>query len=223
MASMSRAPQSLQSRYADEHGIKPKRRWRRTAATLLGGTMLLAGGIAVVDNGPDLIDGTTPAALAQVATLGTPPPDAEASAAPAEELSAEDSMLAYAACMRENGVETDDPQFDINGDLISKPTYDKGKEGETFQAASEACGDLLLALKPALDPALQAEQTENALRFAACMRDQGLDWPDPAPDGSKFAGSEVKVDKGSPEFAAAFEACGDELAVDAAEGEGKSD
>ena len=185
--------------------------------------MLLAGGIAVADISLGVVDGTTPAALAQVATLGTPPPDSEASAAPAEELSSEDSMLAYAACMRENGVETDDPQFDINGDLISKPTFDKGKVDEVFQAASEVCGDLLLALKPALDPALQAEQTENALRFAACMRDQGLDWPDPASDGSKFTGSEIKVDKGSPEFAAAFEVCGDELALDAAEGEGKSE
>jgi hypothetical protein len=69
-------------------------------------------------------------------------------------------------------------------------------------------------MKPALDPALQAEQTEAALRFAACMRDQGLDWPDPAADGSKFAGSDVKVDKKSPEFQAAFEVCNEELAVE---------
>ena len=223
MAGMNHSPQSLQSRYADKHDRQPMRRGRRGAVILVAGAMLLAGGIAIVDSGLGTVDGTTPAARAQVATLGTPPPDAEASTAPTEELSAEDSMLAYTACMRENGVETDDPQFDVNGDLVSKPTFDRGKEDETFRAASEACGDLLLALKPALDPALQAEQTENALRFAACMRDQGLDWPDPAPDGSKFASADFKIDKVSPEFFAAFEVCDQELATDAIEESGKSD
>lgn len=188
----------------------------------MAGAFVFAIGLVTVSTGLAVVDGTTPAALAQVATLGSPPPDAEASAAPIEELSAEDSMLAYAACMRENGVATEDPQFDINGNLISKPAFkaalDKSQGDETFLAASDICGDLLMALKPALDPALQAEQTESALRFAACMREQGLEWPDPAPDGSKFAGSDFKLDKKSPEFAATFEACSDELALDGAGG-----
>ena len=51
---------------------------------------------------------------------------------------------------------------------------------------------------------------------AGCMRDQGLDWPDPAADGSKFAGSDVKIDKKSPEFQAAFEVCDEALAAEAA-------
>jgi hypothetical protein len=133
-------------------------------------------------------------------------------------LSAEDSLIAYAACMREHGIETDDPQFDVSGNLVSKPAFKaalkSGEGDETFAAAQADCGDYLVAMKPALDPALQAEQTEAALRFAACMRDQGLDWPDPAADGSKFAGSDVKVDKKSPEFQAAFEVCNEELAVE---------
>jgi hypothetical protein len=120
--------------------------------------------------------------------------------------------------MREHGIETDDPQFDVNGNLVSKPAFKaalKPGEGDgDFAAAQAVCGDYLVAMKPALDPALQAEQTEAALRFAACMRDQGLDWPDPAADGSKFAGSDVKVDKKSPEFQAAFEVCNEELAVE---------
>lgn len=187
------------------------------AIMLLAGASILAGGIAVASLGLAVAAGTTATANAQVATLGTPPPSPPASTTPTLELNAEDSLLAYAACMRENGIETDDPQFDVNGDLISKPAFKaafKAGEGdETFAAAQEACGDLLMALKPALDPALVAEQSENALAFAQCMRDQGLDWPDPAADGSKFAGSALEVDKASPEFAGAFAACSDELAL----------
>jgi len=187
--------------------------------------MLIAGGLALAGIGLAAIAETTPTAQAQVATLGTPPPSPEASTTPTPEPSAEDSLLAYAACMREHGIETDDPQFDVNGNLVSKPAFKaalkSGEGDEAFAAAQADCGDHLVAMKPALDPALQAEQTEAALRFAACMRDQGLDWPDPAADGTKFAGSDVEIDKKSPEFHAAFEVCDDELAIEDASGAGQ--
>jgi len=190
----------------------------------LASILLLAGSIAFAGVALSTFTGTGPGALAQVATLGTPPPDADpdASATPEPELDAEESLLAYASCMRDYGIETDDPQFDINGDLISKPDFKaamkKGQGGEAFTSAQEACGHLLMAVKPVLDLALQAEQTDKALAFAACMREQGLDWPDPAPDGTKFAGSAGEIDKQSPEFAAAFETCADELALGGEEG-----
>jgi hypothetical protein len=158
-------------------------------------------------------------ALAQVATLGSPPPVAEASLAPAEELSEHDAMLAYVECMRDNGVEVTDPIFDASGNLVDGLEFEGGKDAksEDFQAASEACGDFLVAFKPAADPALEAEQTEAALHFAVCMREQGLDWPDPAPDGTKFAGAEIKIDKKSAEFQAAYGVCDEALALDAVE------
>jgi hypothetical protein len=197
--------------------IRPVRNRRHPVPRLLAFT-LIAGGLALASIGLAAFAETTPTAKAQVATLGTPPPSPQASSTPAPELSAEDSLVAYAACMREHGIETDDPQFDVSGNLVSKPAFKaalkSGEGDETFAAAQADCGDYLVAMKPALDPALQAEQTEAALRFAACMRDQGLDWPDPAADGSKFAGSDVKVDKKSPEFQAAFEVCNEELAVE---------
>ncbi len=162
-----------------------------------------------------------PPTLAQVATLGSPPPDAEASTVPAEALGEQDTMLAWAECMRANGVEVTDPIFDASGAFIgglefegTKDAGPKDAKSEPFQAASEACSDFLVAFKPVADPALEAEQTEAALRFAACMREQGLDWPDPAPDGTKFAGSDIKTDKKSVEFQAAYEVCDDELAVE---------
>ena len=126
-------------------------------------------------------------------------------------------MLAFAACMRENGVEVGDPRFDASGNLVGGLDFAKGNGDEAFIGAYEACTEFLVALKPALDPAQQAEQTEAALRFARCMRDQGLDWPDPAPEGAKFAGADIKIDKKSPEYATAFEVCDEELAIDGQE------
>jgi hypothetical protein len=48
------------------------------------------------------------------------------------------------------------------------------------------------------------------------MREQGLDWPDPAAAGSRFADVDIKIDKESPEFQAAFEVCDEALAAEAA-------
>ncbi len=201
--------------------IRPIRNHRHPVPRLVAFT-LIAGGLALASIGLAAVAETTPTAQAQVATLGTPPPSPQASTTPTPELSAEDSLIAYAACMREHGIETDDPQFDVDGNLVSKPAFKaalkSGEGDETFAAAQADCGDYLVAMKPALDPALQAEQTEAALRLAACMRDQGLDWPDPASDGSRFAGSDVEIDKKSPEFQAAFEVCGDELTAEDASG-----
>jgi hypothetical protein len=162
-------------------------------------------------------------ALAQVATLGSPAPEPETSSAPTEVLSEQDAMLAYAQCLRDNGVEVTDPIFDAGGGMTGGLEFAGGKDAgpkdekdPSFQLATEACDEFLVAFKPAADPALAAEQTEAALRFAVCMREQGLDWPDPAPEGTDFAGADIKVDKESPEFMAAFEVCDAQLAVDAA-------
>jgi hypothetical protein len=157
-------------------------------------------------------------AHAQVASLGTPPPEAESSAAPDVELSEQDAMLAYAECMRDAGVEVTDPVFDAAGGLVDGLEFGtdaKGVDakGEGFTEATAACEHFLVAFKAPADAELQAEQLERELAFAACMRDQGLDWPDPAADGSKFAGADIKLDKESPQFDTAFAACGEELAL----------
>ena len=167
-------------------------------------------------------------ALAQVATLGSPPPEAEASAAPAEGLSEQEAMLAYAGCMRDNGIEVSDPAFDAAGNFVGGLEFAGGKDGGPkdakggeFVAATGACAAFLVAFKPPADPALEAEQTEAALRFAVCIREQGLDWPDSAPDGSEFGGADIKVDKESPEYRVAFEACDEVLASEQEDGSEK--
>lgn len=45
--------------------------------------------------------------------------------------------------------------------------------------------------------------TERALKFTQCMRDQGIDMPDPGPDGNVFGGGSADKEK----LAAATRAC----------------
>lgn len=149
-------------------------------------------------------------ASAQVATLGSPAPEAsEAPASPAPD--GQRSLLDWAACMRDQGIDMDDPVFGLDGDLIGG----LGKSGEgskvdakgaQYVAATEACADLLAAFKAPPDPAQQAEQAEVRLAWAACMRDQGIDMPDPATDGT-YSSYDWKVDLKSEDYVAADETC----------------
>jgi hypothetical protein len=152
------------------------------------------------------------AASAQVATLGSPAP--EASAVPASPTpDGQETLLAWAACMRENGVEMDDPRFGLEGELVGGLGEDgvgkKGDaEGETYQLASEACSELVSVFKAPVDPTQQAERADQLLVWAACMREQGVDLPDPNADGT-FPDYGWKLDLKGDEYTAADEVCRD--------------
>lgn len=117
--------------------------------------------------------------------------------------------------MRENGVEMDDPRFGLDGEL----TGGLGKDGagtkvdtrsEAYSAASDACAELLTAFKAPPDPEQQAEQTERLLAWAGCMREQGVDIPDPDADGS-FSSDDFKLDLKGGEYTTANETCAEVL------------
>ena len=155
-----------------------------------------------------------------VATLGSPSPAAAASTAPQSSLDPEEAALAFAECMREHGVDMPDPQVGANGQV--NVTIGRG-EGEpidraTMQAAQEACQGLLEgALGEPQE--LTAEEKDAMLAFAQCMRDHGIDMPDPQFEG----GGAVSIGGGPGEcdgpafdprssaFQEAEEACRDEL------------
>ena len=160
---------------------------------------------------------TTSGAAAQVATLRTPGPDAEASAAPVEEVEGQEAILQFVACLRDNGIDLPDPQFGLEGGFFG------GGESQLagidfmspdFLAAMEACQSLLDALRPEIDPEQQAEQNEEMLEFAECMRAEGIeDFPDPDPIRGLTLGSMrgenggLAFDPFSPEFLAASSVC----------------
>ena len=152
------------------------------------------------------------AASAQVATLGSPAPAAsEVPETPGPD--GQQGLIDWAACMRDNGVEMDDPRFGLDGELIGG----LGKDGagakadvasETYEAASAACADHLTTFKAPLDPEQRLERAELVLAWAGCMREQGIDMPDPDADG-RYSSYDWKLDLKDADYAAADELCRD--------------
>ena len=132
------------------------------------------------------------AALAMVALMGAGCSSAPAKTGTATSTSggttnvttARDKALKFAACMRDKGVSAF-PDPDASGDL----TIDQVVNGSSLDTNSAAFKQALSACKD-LEPAgftgtkRTPEQQKVALKFAQCMRDNGVkDFPDPAPDG----------------------------------------
>lgn len=130
-----------------------------------------------------------------VVTLETPsPPGSQPSTAPdappTPPSDPQEAMLAYVACMRDHGVEMPDPEFTADGGVIMRvsgtadeddggPTVVGGPGDPAFVKAHEACGSLMEGTVRDLDPEQVAQAQAEALAFAQCMRDHGVDMPDP--------------------------------------------
>jgi len=122
-----------------------------------------------------------------------PEPDAP-SAAPTPD------AYAYAACMRDHGIDMSDPDPQTGlptlGDSVDP-------ESAAFEKAHEACGDLLPGGIRG-----QGDDTEldSYLEFATCMRKNGMpDFPDPQPGSGE--GMFPGADRNDPAFGKAAEAC----------------
>ena len=88
-------------------------------------------------------------------------------------------MLAYTECMRDHGVDMPDPQTDGEGRTMV--ALDADPESGEFQEAQTACEPLMdnAISQMEIDPEREAEMKEQLLEYAACMRDHGIDMPDP--------------------------------------------
>lgn len=95
-----------------------------------------------------------------------------------------EALLAFAACMRENGVDMADPTFDADGNTtggLFGPDSNIDPQSDEFQAAQEACGSILEGVQFGGGPGgnFDPDQIQTALNdFTACLRDEGLDVDD---------------------------------------------
>jgi predicted small secreted protein len=112
----------------------------------------------------------------------------------------EEARLEFAECMRGHGVDMPDPQPGQNGVIIGGT---KGPGGKTTgidpddpqtKKALAACKGKLGDLGQEPSPEEQEEFKEDALAFAECMREHGVDMPDPQFDGE----GHVKMRIGGP-------------------------
>ena len=159
------------------------------------------------------------AAASEVATLKSPSPGQDVADETPPPVSDDpmDALLDFAACMRENGVDMPDPQAGGGtviieaglGDGTSPPSFEANDQ---FRLAEEACRSHLDALAaPGSDPERDAEMMESLLAYAECMRDNGVDMPDPEMSGGMISmtigGDGPGSDPFSEEYRAAEEAC----------------
>ena len=126
-----------------------------------------------------------------------------------EETTFEEGVLDFAQCMREEGINFPDPTFDIDGN----PQFDnlEIENEEEFESAFENCEDILRNALPEqfdLDPEVEAALVDASLEFSQCMRDQGIDFPDPKPgEFGFFAFRDADIDFTSEAVQNAFEIC----------------
>jgi hypothetical protein len=95
-----------------------------------------------------------------------------------------EQAVKFAECMRKNGVR-EFPDPDASGTL----TIDGIANGSSLDTSSAAFKQAIAACKDLQPPGFighkrTAQEQENALKFAQCIRDNGVkDFPDPTPDG----------------------------------------
>jgi len=116
------------------------------------------------------------------------------------------AMLDLARCMRENGVDMPDPEF--NGGRVTQRM--KGGNPDKMRAAEKACEKYRSQIKA---PEMSAEDREEfkkaALANARCMREHGIDFPDPQFDGGRITqiAPGDGLDPNDPTMQSAMKAC----------------
>ena len=124
--------------------------------------------------------------------------------------SAQAAALKFSRCMRENGVDMPDPQTGGTGKSGSENEFSGIDPSDpAFKRAEKECAKHLQggigvqSTKPGMKkPGEDPKADEALLKFARCMREQGIDMPDPK-DGSLDLGS----DPSDPAFQQAQKKC----------------
>jgi hypothetical protein len=126
---------------------------------------------------------------------GTATPSASAAVDKAE------ANRRFARCMREHGVDVPDPGPDGNIQFDANAAQDRNQAVTAASACQQYLpnGGTLQNLSP--------EQLEQARAFAKCMREHGVDMPDPDPNTGVSAILNSGIDFNSPTFKAAADAC----------------
>jgi|SRR5579859_5099425 len=133
------------------------------------------------------------------------------SASPSASVDPEEQARRFAECMRAHGVDVPDP--DSGGGPGGGAVRIQGSPGTNADAAIRACQQYLPAGNLGTP---NAQQIEQARQFAQCMRDHGVDMPDPDPNGGgaiiqKNTTGGQGVNPDDPNFKAALQACQDKL------------
>jgi hypothetical protein len=130
------------------------------------------------------------------------------------------ALLAYVKCLRGEGFKIADPTFNGGGPAGGGGGGFFGSSGinrndPKFRKAQTKCRPILAAVRPQFSPTDRQKFQDAALKFAQCMRKNGVNVPDPnfsgggggpgAGGGGLFGGS--TIDRNDPKVQAAMQTC----------------
>jgi hypothetical protein len=182
----------------------PTRRW---PLAVLGLGLALA--LAACGGSPD---GDRVASLSDGGATGTTKGTGNAAAKDPQQ-----AALDFAKCMREHGIDMPDPQVDEQG-RVRVRVGGRGGGGvrpdpKKLDEAQKACGGLMGGGGDGpgqIDP----EERDAMVAFARCMREHGIDMPDPTGDGLVMRRDhDGGPDPSSEQFQEAEKACDHHLAT----------
>jgi len=202
------------------------------AAAALVGVTACGGGdddsaddqVASLDDAVDTATDDTTAGTTDGTTDGTTARDAPDDV--------EEAVLAFAECMRDHGVDMPDPQVNGDGGVAIQVDGDNGVSEAEMEEAQQECEPLMANARGEVerDPEREAEMQAEMLEFAECMREHGIDMPDPQFDGDgrvtmrAGAGEDGEAgdepDRDSDAFEAAAKVCNPDGTFGAAPGGG---
>ena len=158
------------------------------------------------------------AALAMVALIGAGCSNEPAENGGAGNTNADyENAVKFSECMRDNGV-SEFPDPDASGSLTIDGVVNGSSLDSSTPAWKEAIGTCKDLQPPGFtgDEEVTAEEQEERLQFAQCIRDNGVeDFPDPAEDAPLVDTNRIPsaaTEGGMTILNAAMQACGDIVA-----------
>ncbi|MEO3808238.1 hypothetical protein ABGB17_04480 [Sphaerisporangium sp. B11E5] len=127
-----------------------------------------------------------------VASAGTPSAAPSGSPSP----SGSSDPLKFAQCMREHGIDMKDPEPGGGPVAIRRRAGDDAK----WKKAEKECGKYMVLGGPGKGPDDPAVR-DAMLKFARCMREHGVNVPDPKPGGGIMIKKDENVDRDAMERA----------------------
>jgi hypothetical protein len=131
-----------------------------------------------------------------------------ASSAASKQAKAEQAALDFARCMRQHGVEVPDPKPG-GGHFAIRISVKGGNGPAKLKTAQAACQHFLKGAMAPPSAADRQKMLEAGLKYAACMRKNGVDVPDPSPGegGIKIGGPGSGPNPDAPAFQRADAKC----------------
>lgn len=127
--------------------------------------------------------GTATDATTGVASLEENPTTTSSTTPQQAEVAIDDAILEYVQCLRDEGLEVQDPDLSIDGPLGLRRQFvtEVGDDlPDNVQAAFDACDDTRADMSGRFEDVDLSDTEDRLLAFSVCMREQGFtEFPDP--------------------------------------------